>query len=222
MDQAIELIRAADLAGKPGLVRIPAHDPGWILRMLDGGAAGVIAPMVESMSEAGALIRAAKFPPVGNRSYGGRRVIDRIGRSYYKPANQETRLILQVESTAAVALASDLAALDGVDGLFLGPADLRLRQGRDLDSPETREMMEEPTRMVAESCRKFGKWSICLGLNPVAKDLAKDYRYDLVVGGGASSFLAGGSKAAAGRLRDGLAGQTPVSQASALTEGTRR
>src|SRR5437764_815433 len=79
LPEAIDLIRAADLVGRPSLVRTPAHDPGWILKLLDAGAAGVIIPMVESLNDARAMVRAAKFPPVGNRSYGGRRVIDRLG-----------------------------------------------------------------------------------------------------------------------------------------------
>jgi 4-hydroxy-2-oxoheptanedioate aldolase len=133
------LIRTADLIGRPALVRIPAIDSAWVGQALDFDAAGVIVPMIESIEEARAMVRAAKFPPLGNRSFGGRRVIDRMGRGFYRTANTDTVLILQVESSNAVALAEGFAALDGVDGLFPGPDDHAIRDGRDIDAPNGRE-----------------------------------------------------------------------------------
>src|SRR5882724_3525460 len=127
ISEAAALVRTAELIGRPALVRIPAIDPAWVGKALDFGAAGVIVPTIESMDEARAMVRAAKFPPLGNRSFGGRRVIDRMGRNFYRSANTDTVLILQVESSPAVSLADKLAAMDGVDGLFPGPDDHAIR-----------------------------------------------------------------------------------------------
>ena len=199
--ETVSLIRATDLIARPGLVRVPGQDPGWIGKVLDAGAAGVIVPMVESLEEAQAMVRAAKFPPIGNRSYGGRRVIDRLGRSYYKTANRDTVLILQVESNAAVELADRLAALEGVDGLFLGPDDLLIRDGWDVDAPKDMKTIGRQSRHVGECCRRHGKLSVCLGVSDATLAMAKEFGYRLVVGAGDVGFLAGGSKAAAQRLR---------------------
>lgn len=207
---AADLVRVADLIDRPALVRVPAHDPGWIGKILDAGAAGVIVPMVESLAEAKAMITAAKFPPLGNRSYGGRRIIDRTGRGYYKSANRATLLILQLESNEAVDLADGLAAIDGVDGLFLGPDDLMIRAGKDVDAPKTRESIGRQSRAVADACHKNGKLVVGIGVSDAAMTMAKEDKYNLVVGGGDAGFLAGGSKAAAQKLRNHFKTETPV------------
>ena len=199
--EAADLVRVCDLIHRPALVRVPAQDPGWISKILDAGAAGVIVPMIESIQEAKAMIMAAKFPPLGNRSYGGRRVIDRAGRGYYRSANRDTLLVLQLESNEAVAQAASLAALDGVDGLFLGPDDLMIRQGADVDAPKNRESIGRQSREVAENCRKFDKLVVGLGVSDAGMAIAKEDGYNLIVGGGDVGFLAGGSKAAAQKLR---------------------
>jgi 4-hydroxy-2-oxoheptanedioate aldolase len=199
--ETAHLLRVADLIQRPALVRIPGQDPGWIGKVLDAGAAGVIVPMVESVQEAQAVVNAAKFPPQGNRSYGGRRAIDRFGRGYYKTANRDTLLILQLESNDAVALADSLAGMEGVDGLFLGPDDLMIRCGRDVDTPKSQETIGSQSSVVTESCRKYGKLVVGLGVSDAAMSMALAHRYDLVVGGGDVGFLAGGSSGAAQKIR---------------------
>src|ERR1700690_824245 len=150
ISESAALVRTAELIGRPALVRIPALDPAWVGKVLDFGAAGGIGPMKKSREGAGAMARAAKFPPLGNRSFGGRRVIDRMGRGFYRTANTDTLLILQTESSHAVALADNLAALDGVDGLFPGPDDQAIRDGRDVDAPKDRTTVGNQDRAVAE------------------------------------------------------------------------
>ena len=195
------LLRASDLVDRPALVRIPAHDPAWIGKALDAGAAGIIVPMVESLAEAAAMVRAAKFPPLGNRSFGGRRVIDRAGRGYHKTANQGTTLILQVESDTAVALADQLAEMPGVDGLFLGPDDLVIRVYGEVDTPKNRDTIGRQSNAVAAACHRHGKLSVCIGMTEPAVEMAVSARYSMIVGGGDSAFLAKGSKDASERLR---------------------
>jgi len=199
---AANLVRVTTLIGRPGLVRVPAQDPGWVGKLLDAGAAGIIVPMVESVAEAKAMVRAAKFPPLGNRSYGGRRVIDFLGRGYYRSANRDTVLILQVESNEAVGLADELAALDGVDGLFLGPEDLFIREGTDVDTAKTRETLGRQNRMIAAACQRHGKLNVGHGVSEDTLAIAKECSFRLVVGGGDVGFLAGGSKSASKKVRD--------------------
>jgi len=91
-------VRACDLVKRPALVRVPAHEASSISLALDTGAAGVIIPCVDTPQEARAVVDAAKFPPLGKRSYGGRRPIDLYGRSYADAANTEILLVCQIES----------------------------------------------------------------------------------------------------------------------------
>jgi 4-hydroxy-2-oxoheptanedioate aldolase len=169
--------------------------------MLDFGAAGVIVPMIESLDEAEAMIRAAKFPPLGNRSFGGRRVIDRMGRGFYRSANTDTLLIVQTESSESVALAEKIAALDGVDGLFPGPDDHAIRDGRDVDAPKDRDTIGNHIRAVAEACRRHGKLSVGLALNDAAMEMAREFGYRLIACGSDLGFLTAGSKNAAQKAR---------------------
>jgi 4-hydroxy-2-oxoheptanedioate aldolase len=198
--EAANLLRVTTVINRPGVVRIPSHDAGWVGKLLDAGAAGVIIPMVESVAEAKAMIQAAKFPPMGNRSYGGRRIIDFMGRSYYKTANRDTLLIIQLESNEAVARADEIAALDGVDGLFLGPDDLFLRDNQDVDTAKTEQTIGKQYQMVTDACRKHGKIQIGHGVNDATLAMAKQYGYQMVIGGGDVGFLAGASKAAAQKM----------------------
>lgn len=199
--EVVDLIRAANLVGKPVLVRPPGQDAGWISRVLDAGASGVIVPMLESVEEASAMVRAAKFPPLGNRSYGGRRIIDLQGRGYYRTANRDTLLILQIESNEAVTLADQFASMDGVDGLFLGPDDLLIRSKLDVDTPKDNGTIGQQTRAVAQACRKHGKCMAGIGANPAMMEMAKENQFDLIVGGADVSFLASGSKTASDSIR---------------------
>jgi 2-keto-3-deoxy-L-rhamnonate aldolase RhmA len=110
-------------------VRVAGHEAGPIGLALDMGATGVIVPCVDTAEQARALVTAAKFPPLGNRSYGGRRPIDLHGRMYAHTANEDTLLLLQIESPLAITNAEQIAAIPGVDGLFLGPDDIMFRRG---------------------------------------------------------------------------------------------
>jgi len=198
--EAAHLVRVSTLINRPALVRIPSQDGGWAGKLLDAGAAGIIVPMVETVAEAKAMVQAAKFPPIGNRSFGGRRIIDFAGRSFYKTANQDTTLIIQLESNEAVAQADAIAALDGVDGLFLGPDDLFIRDNQDVDAAKTMQTIGKQYQIVTDACRKHGKLQVGHGINDVTLGMAKQFGYHLVIGGGDVGFLAGSSKAAAQKM----------------------
>ena len=200
--ETVEIVRSSHLTARPGLVRVPSHDAGWIGKILDSGAAGVIVPMVETIEEARALVAAAKFPPLGNRSYGGRKVIDLLGRSYYETANRDTLLIAQVESHSACLLAEEFAAMEGIDGLFLGPDDLLIRNGLNVDAPKDRSTIGKYLETVVHACRKHQKFSVGVVGSDASLELAADLGCDLLIGGGDVRFLSEGSSGAAKKLRD--------------------
>jgi len=128
----LECVRAAEFMGVNSLVRVPANDRALIGMALDTGTSGVIVPQVDTVDDAMYAACAAKFPPVGNRSYGGLRVYNRGGGAYWKTANDDTMLVVQTESRAAVENAPGIFAVDGVDAFFLGPDDLALSEGRQI------------------------------------------------------------------------------------------
>src|SRR4051795_13223993 len=115
-------------AGIPALVRVPANTPEYISRVLDGGALGVIAPGVRSAAEARAVVAAAKYPPLGERGFGGG-----LPHLQYRtfpatealPAmNEAIMVIVQFESAAALAAMEEIVAVPGVDMVMIGTNDL--------------------------------------------------------------------------------------------------
>ena len=98
----LAMVRACDLIGRPSFVRVPGHEFGPIGLALDTGASGLIVPVVDTPEQAQTVVNAAKFPPLGRRSYGGRRPIDRQGRTYSDTANEEVVLVAQIESPEAI------------------------------------------------------------------------------------------------------------------------
>ena len=113
------------------MVRVPANDEAWIKRALDIGALGVMVPHVDSREDARRAVRYAKYPPLGSRGVGPRRaaVYGLRKREYLEEANEETLLIVQIESKEAVENAEDILSMEGVDAYFIGPADLAASVG---------------------------------------------------------------------------------------------
>jgi len=108
------------------LVRPPSNDEVIIKRLLDLGAPGLVIPMVQSVAEAEAAVAATRYPPRGIRGVAGATPANNFGRTgdYYRRVETELTLILQIETQEAMAHAEDIAAVDGVSGIFFGPADI--------------------------------------------------------------------------------------------------
>ena len=107
------------------VARVPSCDPVTIKQYLDLGVQTLLIPMVESPEQAAAVVRACRYPPAGDRGIGGARAA-RWGRiaDYLHQANDQIAVVVQVESATGLANLEAIAATDGVDAIFLGPADL--------------------------------------------------------------------------------------------------
>lgn len=200
-DTMLAMVRACHSVGKPAFVRVPGHEASWISLALDMDADAVIVPQVESPAQGAALVRAAKSPPLGDRSFGGRRPIDRHGRAYYADANASPRLICQIESPAALEQAEAIAALDGVDGLFLGPDDFLLRSGVDIRTGGDDALLAAATAKLASVCRPLGKAVLTVGAGDATFRLALENGATHIAVGSDVRFLAAGSQTAAARAR---------------------
>jgi 4-hydroxy-2-oxoheptanedioate aldolase len=119
---------AAPVSGTAGLVRVSVNRPEEIGRALDAGAAGVIVPLVNSAAEAVAAARACRYPPNGIRSYGPVRSGLRIGPDPDR-ADQAVACVVMIETLDGLNHAAEIAAVPGVDALYVGPSDLALALG---------------------------------------------------------------------------------------------
>jgi len=141
------------------LARVPRGDHDLIKRVLDGGAMGIVVPMVNTVDEARTAIAAAKFPPTGNRSIGGTIPAFNYEASageYYDHANDETIVILQTESPEGIANADEIYALPGVDAIFVGPNDLYWQMKAPDGTPPTAEEFEAALQAVLAAGKKAG------------------------------------------------------------------
>lgn len=146
-------------AGCVPLTRVPWNTGENIKRVLDTGAWGVVVPMVNSKAEAEAAVAAARYAPQGQRSIGGllhATNFDTDASTYYAKANGEILVVLMVEHVDAVANLDEIAAVPGIDVLFIGPNDLHNSMGRapsfESDDPRFISALDK----VLAVCRKHG------------------------------------------------------------------
>ena len=139
------------------MLRTPTREKTRLYRFLEDGATGLLVPLVNTAEEARALVQSVKFPPIGDRGLDGAGLDGNFyihgGENYVAHANRETFLVVQIESPQAVANADAIAAVAGIDGLFIGPADLDLRIKQTPGAPS----VEESADIVARAAAKHGK-----------------------------------------------------------------
>ncbi|HYF37854.1 MAG TPA: aldolase/citrate lyase family protein [Prosthecobacter sp.] len=139
--------------------RPPTKEKNALYRLLEDGATGLMIPHVSTPEEAERLVQAIKFPPLGDRGFdgGGRDADYWVGapKDYIDQANLETFLVVQIETPQALKNASAIAAVPGVDVLFLGPGDMSLRLGctAAVNDPRMLEVQQE----IAAAARRHGK-----------------------------------------------------------------
>lgn len=156
---AATLMAAIADAGCVPLVRVPLGSHAAIKQALDAGAWGIVVPMVNTVEQARCAIRAAKYPPEGNRSLGGGMHSLNFAATvdeYYHRANDEILVVLQTESPQGIGNAEAIYSLPGVDAIFVGPVDLRANlRGPDGSEPSD-EQLEAAIAEVITAGRRTG------------------------------------------------------------------
>ena len=165
-----DLILAAERGGLLPYVRIGDTRRPYVLRMVDIGARGLIVPNIRTMDQVRELVSHAKFPPVGNRGYCPNRTsgwgADGWAKdvlSYMDECNRRCKIIPQCETREALEQIEEIAALPGVDGIFVGPCDLSIELGIPLefDNPVLLRAVER----ILNACRNAGKESVIFAGN---------------------------------------------------------
>ena len=157
--QAAMIFGAIADAGCVPLARVPQGSHDYIKRVLDAGAWGIVVPMVDTVEQAQRAIRAAKYPPIGNRSLGGGMHTLNFNTNageYFTRANDEILVVLQTESPTGVANAEEIYALPGVDAIFVGPDDLRANMRAADGTEATDDEFEAMLDRVVAAGRKTG------------------------------------------------------------------
>jgi 4-hydroxy-2-oxoheptanedioate aldolase len=144
-------------AGCVPLARVPTGRHDYIKMVLDCGAMGIVAPMVMDVAETKAIVAAAKYPPLGNRSLGGSLHSINYGATaedYFLQADHEILVIIQTEHIDAVEIADEIYAVPGVDAVFVGPNDLAASLRKADGTPPSKQLMEETLTRIREAARR--------------------------------------------------------------------
>lgn len=118
---------AARAGGAPALVRVPSGEVGWVKRVLDTGAEGIILPQARTVAEVQDFVAACRYPPQGRRGFGPRRQSNygRLGGpAYLQGVNEQLFVAVQIETAEALAALDEIIRVPGIDSLVVGPADL--------------------------------------------------------------------------------------------------
>lgn len=191
----VHAVEAVDGPTEP-MVRIPDNDPVFVKRVLDTGVSGVMVPMIDSAAEARELVAAAKYPPEGRRGIAGSRAAG-YGlefEEYVTDANDETLVIAQIETERGLANAEEIAAVDGVDAIFAGPADLSGSLGvfGEWESDRLAAAMER----VADAAAAEGLLAGTLAVRPEDIDLRAEQGFECIIVGKDAAYIADGSREA--------------------------
>lgn len=197
-DSVLRCLLPIAAAGKPGLVRIPVGRFDMASRALDFGAEAVIAPMINSAADAAAFAASMKFPPLGERSWGPNFSAARARQADMQAIlagdNARTMAFAMIETRRAYEALDEILAVEGIDGVFVGPSDFSIAwsNGREVDA--SLEAMTDALADIAARTRGTGK-HVGIYLVDVARaGMLKGMGYRLFAIGGEARLMAAGAR----------------------------
>ncbi|MGH6762857.1 MAG: HpcH/HpaI aldolase family protein [Phyllobacterium sp.] len=179
--------------GRHPAVRVPLNDFAMVSRALDFGAEAVIAPMINSVEDAQRLAAVAKYPPLGERSWGQYRRMEGYGQSlpsdYLTVANEASLVFAMVETRAAYEILDDILAVPGIDGIFVGPSDFSIAWSDGAEVNAASETIIEPLRNIAERVSRAGKIPAAYALDAKMARRFTSLGYRFLTVGSDSTYL---------------------------------
>ncbi|SFB58627.1 4-hydroxy-2-oxoheptanedioate aldolase [Rhizobium sp. NFR07] len=176
----IDQLRAISPSGSEPVVRPPSGETWFIKQLLDAGARTLLIPMVDSPEQAQALVQAVRYPPRGGRGLGA--AVARASgfnaiADYAQTADDEICLLVQAETKTAIANIEAIAAIDGIDGVFIGPADLSADLGflGRIEAPEVQEVIESAIGRIVAAGKPAGILTFSETLNRRYLDLGATF-----------------------------------------------
>lgn len=200
-ETAVAMMQAIATTDAIPLVRPSQNEPAEIMRLLDGGAYGLICPLISTRAQAEAFVAACRYPPLGGRSIGPARGLLYGGPDYLAHANDEILALAMIETAEGLENLEAIVATPGLDGIYVGPNDLAMSLGRtpvpESDDPVVVEAIARIQAAVAAAGKLSGIF--CSGGPGAARRLREGF--DLVTPGNDAGLLkAALAQAVAGTL----------------------
>ena len=199
---AISMLQAISTTNVVPMARVNWNEPGQIMKILDAGAYGIICPMVSNRKEAENFVQACMYPPKGYRSYGPIRGLVYGGPDYADEANNEILKFAMIETKESLDNLDEIMQTPGLDGIYIGPADLSLAIGEkpSFDKPEG-DPVYEVIMKILEHAKKNKIFAGIQNAQPEYADKMIKKGFQLVTIGTDQRFMTAAAKAALGIIR---------------------
>jgi 4-hydroxy-2-oxoheptanedioate aldolase len=199
---AISMLQAISTTEVVPLARVNWNEPGQIMKILDAGAYGIICPMVSNRKEAENFVQACMYPPKGYRSYGPIRGLVYGGPDYADEANNEILKFAMIETKESLDNLDEIMQTPGLDGIYIGPADLSLAIGEkpSFDKPEG-DPVYEVIMKILEHAKKNKVIAGIQNAQPEYTHKMIKKGFQLVTIGTDQRFMVAAAKAALGTIR---------------------
>jgi 2-dehydro-3-deoxyglucarate aldolase/4-hydroxy-2-oxoheptanedioate aldolase len=199
--QMIDLLRAVAGTPAPAVVRLPWNDIVLVKRALDAGAQTVMLPFVQNADEAARAVAYTRYPPEGVRGVAGVHRANRYSTvpGYFHAAAAELCVAVQIETAAALEALPAIAAVPGIDTIFIGPNDLAASMGLlgDMGHPRVKDALRHAARM----CQAAGMPCGIIGGTPETVGMYVDYGYTWIAIGSDMGFMVGRAQEWLGKAR---------------------
>jgi 4-hydroxy-2-oxoheptanedioate aldolase len=164
-------------------MRVAWNTPGDVMRALDAGAYGVICPNVDSVEECQRFVGACRYPPDGYRSFGPKRGLLYGGKDYVHHANETLLAIIQIETLKGLQNVDEIARVEGLDMLYVGPSDLGLALGREARQNQTDPVVMEAIDHILAAAKRAGLHAgmHCTGADYAREMIAKGFDFVTVI-----------------------------------------
>lgn len=201
---AIGMFQAIGTTDTIPMARVPWNDPAIIMKLLDGGAYGIVCPMINSRPECEAFVGACRYAPAGYRSHGPTRAILYAGSDYVQHANQTVLTFAMIETRQAVENIDAILSVPGLDGIYVGPADLAMSYGHPPRADHTDPRMVELIDYILAAAKRHGIYpGIHVGSTDYALQMIeKGYQFITILSD--SRLLAAAASAAVKTVKQGV------------------
>ena len=201
----LTMLQSIRNSGVTPICRVSGLDHAVISKVMDAGALGIICPMINNRKQAEQLVKDSKYPPVGIRSFGPTRANFTVSSNYFYESNDGTFCLAMIETQEAFDNLDDIASTPGLDGLYIGTADLtiglnqgKLTPGFDRAEPE----MIESKKKILEVAHKHGKVACLHCGTPEYAAKATEWGFDLVTITNDVRLLSGAAAAHVRKFKD--------------------
>jgi|TARA_B100001540_G_scaffold244875_1_gene219943 4-hydroxy-2-oxoheptanedioate aldolase len=200
---ALQMLQAISSTDTIPMARVNWNEPGQIMKILDAGAYGVICPMVSNREQAEKFVQACQYPPKGYRSFGPIRGLIYGGSDYANHANDEILKLAMIETSEALQKLDEIMSTPGLDGIYIGPADLSLAIGQKpaFDNPEGSPTYEQ----IINILKHAKKNNLVAGIHNATPEYAQkmiDLGFQLVTIGSDQRYMSAGAKSSVSKLKN--------------------